>query len=73
MQADLDAAIAQADVEITERTAESEGEIAAIREEATASVRQVATEVAEEIVRSMFGAEPSGAAEAVERHLGDRR
>jgi F-type H+-transporting ATPase subunit b len=72
IQADLDAAIARADAEISERTAESEGEITAIREEATASVRQVATEVTEEIVRSMFGGEPFGAAEAVEKHLGDR-
>lgn len=72
IQADLNTAIARADEEIAERTAESEGEIAAIRDEATASVRQVATEAAEEIVRSMFGGEPTGAAEAVERHLGDR-
>jgi F-type H+-transporting ATPase subunit b len=73
IKADLAAAIARADTEISERTAESEGEIAAIRDEATASVRQVARDAAEEIVR-MLGVEPSAAAveKAVEQRLGDR-
>jgi F-type H+-transporting ATPase subunit b len=73
IQVDLDAAIARADGEIAERTAESEKEIAAIREEATASVRQVAAEAAEEIVR-LFGGEPVGAAvqEAVDKRVGER-
>ena len=61
IQADLDAAIAKADEEIGERTAESEKEISAIREEATESVRQVARDAAAEIVR-MLGVEPDQAA-----------
>lgn len=53
IQKDLDAAIAQADARIAERSAESERQIAAIRDGATAAVREVAREVAEAIVRSM--------------------
>ena len=61
IQVDLDAAIARADEEIGERTAESEKEIAAIREEASSSVREVARDVAAEIVRAL-GGEPDQAA-----------
>lgn len=53
IQADLDAAIAKADEEIAERTADSEKEIVAIRDEATASVREVARDTAAEIVRAL--------------------
>lgn len=73
VQAGLDAAIAKADEEIAERTADSEKEIAAIRDEATASVREVARDTAAEIVR-VLGMEPDqGAVDgAVDRHVGAR-
>ena len=53
IQRDLDAAIAEADARIAERSAESETQIAAIRDSATASVREVAKETAEAIVKAM--------------------
>ena len=59
MQAELDEAIADADERIAERTADSEKAIAAIREQASDSVREVAREVAREIVGAM-GFEPDG-------------
>lgn len=53
MQSELDEAIADADERIAERTAESERAIAAIREQASGSVREVARDVAREIVQAM--------------------
>ena len=55
IRADLDAAIAEADARIAERTAESEREIAGIREGAAQSVEAVAKDVAAEIVRVLGG------------------
>ena len=53
IQKDLDRAIAEADAQIAERSAESETRIAAIRDSAAASVREVAREAAEAIVEAM--------------------
>ena len=53
IQAELDAAIADADERIAERAAEGEAQIAAIREEAAASTREVARETAMAIVAAM--------------------
>ena len=64
IQTDLDAAIAKADEEIAERTADSEKEIAAIRDEATASVREVARDTAAEIVRALDMEPDQGAIDA---------
>ncbi len=61
IQGELDAATAHADAEIAAKTAESEKRIAAIRESATASVTEVARDVAAEIVR-MMGSTPDAAA-----------
>lgn len=61
IQGELDAATAHADAEIAARTAESEKRISAIRESATASVNEVARDVAAEIVRVM-GSNPDAAA-----------
>jgi len=55
IKGDLDEAIAKADEKIAERTAESERAIAEIREGATGSVREVAREVANEIVQALGG------------------
>ena len=55
IQGELDEAIAKADAEIAARTAESEKQIAAIREEAAGNVRQVAQDVAAEIVTAFGG------------------
>ena len=55
IKADLDAAIAEADGRIAERTAASEREIAEIRDGAAASVEAVAKDVAAEIVRVLGG------------------
>ncbi|MCK0167929.1 F0F1 ATP synthase subunit B' [Jannaschia sp. S6380] len=52
---DLDAAIARADEQIAAKSAESEGRIAEIRAGATASVSEVARDVASEIVRALGG------------------
>jgi F-type H+-transporting ATPase subunit b len=56
MQAELDRALAAADVEIAERTTESERRIAAIRAEADASVAEVARDTAASIVAALGGA-----------------
>jgi F-type H+-transporting ATPase subunit b len=53
IQADLDAAIAEADERIAEKAAEGEAQIAAIREEAVSATREVARETAMAIVRAM--------------------
>lgn len=55
IQADLDAAIAKADAEIAERTAEGEAAIAAIRRSASDSVAAVATDTAEALVAALGG------------------
>ena len=55
MRADLDRAIEEADARIAERTAESEAQIAEIRSGASQSVREVARDVAAEIVRALGG------------------
>jgi F-type H+-transporting ATPase subunit b len=60
MQGDLDEALARADAEIAARTAESEKQIAVIRDEASRNVREVAREVAAEIV-TMLGDKPDAA------------
>ncbi len=55
IQAEVDAAIARADVEIAERTAEGEAAIAAIRRSATDSIAQVATDTTEALVAALGG------------------
>ena len=71
IQADLDAAIAEADERIAEKSAEGEAQIAAIREEAVSSTREVARETAMAIVRAM-GVEADQAAvdAAVDERMG---
>jgi F-type H+-transporting ATPase subunit b len=64
IKADLDEAIAQADARIGERTAESEREIAGIRENAAASVEEVAKDIAGDIVRALGGTPDRGAQDA---------
>lgn len=61
IRVDLDAAVARADEEIEARTADSEKEIAEIRDASDGNVREVAREAAAEIVRSL-GMEPDEAA-----------
>lgn len=55
IQADLDKELARADEEIMAKTAESEAAIAEIRAGAADSVREVAADVAKEIVSAMGG------------------
>ncbi len=55
MRGDLDAAIAKADKRIAAKTAESEKAITEIRANASASVSEVARDVAAEIVRALGG------------------
>ncbi|WP_254367936.1 F0F1 ATP synthase subunit B' [Paracoccus sp. Z118] len=69
IQADLDAAIARADAEISARTVESERRINEIRATATQAARTVAQDVAAELVRT-FGSQPDMA--AVESAVDDR-
>ncbi|UWQ22284.1 F0F1 ATP synthase subunit B' [Jannaschia sp. W003] len=61
IKADLDKAIARADEQIAERTAQSEREIGEVRAGAAASVQEVARDVAAEIVRAL-GGEPDQSA-----------
>ncbi len=61
IDAELKAAIAHADAEIGARTAESERRIAEIRQSAASDARNVAREVAAELV-STFGGKPDAAA-----------
>lgn len=61
IDAELKLAIAKADAEIAARTAESERRIAEIRESAATDARNVAREVAAELV-STFGGRPDSAA-----------
>jgi F-type H+-transporting ATPase subunit b len=55
IQADLDAASAQADAEISARAAESERRIGEIRASALESVTEVAKDTAKEIVAALGG------------------
>ncbi len=55
MQAELDDSIAKADAEIAAKAAESEKEIAKIRESAMESVKTVAKDIAGDIVDAMGG------------------
>lgn len=55
IQADLDAAIAVADAEIAAKAAESEKAIAVIRTGALESIKEVATDTAQEIVKALGG------------------
>jgi F-type H+-transporting ATPase subunit b len=64
IQADLDAAIAKADVEIGAKAAEGEKAIAAIRANAVESVSVVAKDAAEAIVAAMGGKADAKAIEA---------
>jgi F-type H+-transporting ATPase subunit b len=70
IQADLDAAIAKADEEIADRTADSEREIGEIRASAEGNIAEVAREAAAEIVRAL-GMEPDEGAvgSAVDRRM----
>ena len=54
IQKDLDKAIAKADAEIAAKAAESETAIAAIRDSATKSVKDVANSMAAEIVKAVM-------------------
>lgn len=70
MQADLDAAIAKADAEISAKAAESEKAIGEIRAGAAAAVQQVARETAVEIVAAMGGkADASAVTAAVDSRM----
>lgn len=70
IKADLDAAIAEADARIAERTAESEAQIGEIRAGAAASVTEVAKDVAGEIVRALGGtADPAAIDAAVDARV----
>ncbi len=55
IRSDLDAAIAEADVRIAAKTADSEREIAEIRKGAAASVAEVARDVAAELILALGG------------------
>ena len=55
IQADLDAATAKADLEISAKAEESEKAIAAIREGAMESVKEVAKDTAKELVSALGG------------------
>lgn len=70
IQADLDDAAAKADAEIAARTAESEKAIAAIRDSAVASVKEVARDAANEIVSTMgFSADAKAVTAAVNARM----
>ena len=70
IQADLDAAIARADAEISARTAVSEARIAEIRAGAAESVSEVARDTAAEIVTAFGGkADKAGVKSAVAARL----
>lgn len=64
IQAELDAAMAEADARIGARAAESEAALAAIRAEAEGSVREVARAAAAEIVAALGGRPDPAAVEA---------
>jgi F-type H+-transporting ATPase subunit b len=64
IQADLDAEMRKADAEIAARTAESEKALAAIRDQAVASVTAVARDTAGAIVEAMGGKADAAAVEA---------
>jgi F-type H+-transporting ATPase subunit b len=62
IQKDLDAATARADAEISARSAEAEKRIGAIRDSAIASVEEIASATAAEIVRKLVPAADDRAA-----------
>lgn len=69
IQKELDNAIAHADAEIAARTAESEKRLAEIRDSAASDAREVAREVAAELVRSFGGSVDQG---TVDQAVDDR-
>uniref|UniRef100_UPI003517994B F0F1 ATP synthase subunit B' n=1 Tax=Cognatishimia sp. TaxID=2211648 RepID=UPI003517994B len=69
IQADLDAATAKADAEISAKAAESEKAIAEIRAGAVESIQAVATDTANEIVTALGG---KADAKAVEKAVAER-
>jgi F-type H+-transporting ATPase subunit b len=70
IQADLDVATATADAEISAKTAESEKRITEIRDSAMASVKEVATDTAAELVSVLGGSTDADAiAAAVDSRL----
>ena len=70
IQRDLDAEMAKADERITARTAESERAIAEIRDQATASVQEVARDTAREIVAALgIEADPARVDQAVDARV----
>lgn len=69
IQAELDEAIAKADVEISAKAAESEKAIADIRASAIESIREVATETAAAVVAA-FGQTPD--AKAIDKAVAER-
>lgn len=70
IQSDLDVELARADEQIQARTAESEKAIAEIRDQAAASVREVARDVAREIVSVMgVEADPATIDQAVDQRV----
>jgi F-type H+-transporting ATPase subunit b len=64
IQADLDVEMKRADAEIAARTAESEKSLAAIRDQALASVTSVANDTATAIVEALGGKADAGAVAA---------
>lgn len=70
IQKDLDAAIAHADAEIAARASESEGRIRQIRDSADSDAREVARDVAAELVRAFGGTTDQAAIDqAVDRRM----
>ncbi|TBN43683.1 F0F1 ATP synthase subunit B' [Paracoccus subflavus] len=70
IQKDLDAAIAHADAEIAARASESEGRIRQIRDSADSDARDVARDVAAELVRAFGGTTDQAAIDqAVDRRM----
>lgn len=69
IQRDLDVAVAKADAEIAAKTAESEARIGEIRTGALASVRDVATDTAREIVAAFGNRGADAVADAVAARL----
>lgn len=65
IQKELDAAVAQADAEISARTVESEKRIGAIRASAAEDARNVAKDVAAELVRAFGGQADQAAIDSV--------
>ena len=64
IQADLDAELAKADAQISEKTAESEAAIAEIRDGAVKSVTEVAKDTAKELVAALGGSADANTVDA---------